>query len=78
MSTTTVPADRAAAINALVELDVAKWGEGEREASRALHARTTYGLALNTLACRTNDPTIAKAAKAALTPADRKVLRNGG
>lgn len=79
-----VPATREAAIAALVEQDVTKWGESEREASRLLHGGKTYGLALTSLYSRAecaDAPEAAelrKAAKAARTPADNAELRKGG
>ena len=82
----TIPATYEDAIAALVALDVARWGEGERAASERLHRRNspTLGLALNTLAHRPEHdygdtaPDLVAAAKAALTEADRDVLRHGG
>lgn len=67
----------------LVEQDVAKWGESEREASRRMHSTRTYGLALNTLRVRardtgTPDPELEAAANKALTRVDRAELRKGG
>ena len=78
-----IPATREEAIAALVEQDVARWGESEREASRRMHASRSYGLALNALANRAElagepDPELRRAAKAALTSADRDILRRGG
>jgi len=78
-----VPADRDAAIAVLVEQDVAKWGETEREASRCMHADKSYGLLLNTLSSRAiladaPNAALSKAAKAALTKADKAQLRKGG
>jgi hypothetical protein len=74
---------REQAIDALVEQDVAKWGEAERDASRRLHGGQSLGLALNALAARAiladaPDAALSAAAKAALTKADRAVLRKGG
>lgn len=72
------------AVAKLVEQDVAKWGEGEREASVRQHSYRTLGLALNELANRADlwfdapDAALRKAAKAALTPADKAWLRQGG
>lgn len=78
-----IPATREEAIAALVESDVAKWGEEEREASRQMHSGKTYGLALNELASRAElagaaDKALRAAAKAALTKADWAWLRRGG
>lgn len=81
-----VPATWAEAIDQLVELDVKKWGEGERTASREMHLRNhpTYGLALNSLAHRPEydfgsaAAELVAAAKKALTSDDRDRLRDGG
>jgi hypothetical protein len=81
MNNAASPQTLEAAISILVDQDVAKWGEAEREASRAHHANRTYGLALNELANRAfmaDSPgaaDLAKAAKKALTRSDRAVLR---
>ncbi len=76
---------RAEAIARLVDLDVARWGEGERAASQSLRSRLSHGLALNSLAhyeCwRAGGPidtALAAEAMAAMTAADRRVLREGG
>jgi hypothetical protein len=47
-----LPTERGPAVAALVEADVARWGEQEREASRRSHASRSVGLALNELANR--------------------------
>jgi hypothetical protein len=83
-----IPETRQQAIAMLVEHDVARWGEGEREASQRLHAFRSYGLAINEMANRAKLngppagwPTTAElrsAAKTALTPEDRDWLRKGG
>ena len=78
-----IPATREAAIQALVESDVAKWGESEREASARQHGRRSYGLALNELANRLElaDATgteLRAAANRALTTDDHAFLRTGG
>lgn len=79
-----IPSTREEAINILVDQDVAKWGETEREASRRLHERRTYGLALTELYARAelnDEPDTTKlkaAAKAARTADDDRFLRNGG
>ena len=78
-----IPSTREEAIQSLVELDVAKWGESEREASVRSHASRSYGLALNALANEAElsdapNKALRAAAKAALTKADRAVLRKGG
>ncbi len=83
METTQIPRNLEEAVALLVEQDVAKWGESEREASRRLHSRRTYGLALNTLAARAEladqpNPELRAAADAALTDDDWRVLRQGG
>jgi hypothetical protein len=84
ISTAIVDQFRQEAINALVELDVAKWGEGEREAARQIYCRLSLGLARNALANRADiagDPRAAelrKQADAALTAADWAALRHGG
>lgn len=66
---------REQAIDALVERDVARWGEGERGASRRAHAGRTLGRALNALSydshTDTIDETIAAQAQAVMTEADR-------
>jgi hypothetical protein len=74
---------REEAIDRMVELDVAKWGEGERQASRSLRSSQypTVGLALNGLAyfdpANINDG-LAAEAKKLLTAADWRVLKRGG
>lgn len=78
-----VPKNREEAIAALVESDVRRWGEGERQASQRAHAGRSYGRALNELANRADladapDPELRAAAKAALTSADRYDLSKGG
>lgn len=74
---------REQAIELLVEQDVTKWGESEREASKRAHQGRTLGRALNTLANRAElsgnpDPVLRAAAKRALTADDRDELRKGG
>jgi hypothetical protein len=71
------------AIDRLVALDVARWGEGERQASRDLNRANypTIGLAINRLAhydVDHIDTALAAEAKRLLTDADRRVLRRGG
>lgn len=79
-----IPTTREEAIVAVVESDVAQWGEGEREGSKRMNAKLSLGLALNTLASRAElarapeAKELRKAANAALTKEDRKVLRTGG
>jgi hypothetical protein len=74
---------REQAIAALVERDVARWGESERAASAHAHAGRSLGRALNELANRaelagTPDAALRAAADAALTDADWRSLRDGG
>ncbi len=72
---------REEAINALIERDVAKWGEHERAASRELRSRLSHGLALNALAhfdVENIDDALAAEAKRIMTEDDRRVLRQGG
>jgi len=69
------------AIAKLVELDVARWGESEREASKRLHASRSHALALNAVAnydVDNIDADLAKMAKSLMTSADRAYLRTGG
>lgn len=83
--TTKIPATREDAIALLVELDCARWGEGEREDSRMLHAGLSHGLAMNALANRaelgwgdgvwTPPAGLRAAADAAMTPSDKRFLR---
>lgn len=72
---------REAAINALVERDVAKWGEEEREAAARARSKLSHGLALNALAhydVDAIDRDLASQAKRVMTAADRTSLRKGG
>lgn len=72
---------REAAIAALVERDVSRWGEAERAASLRLRERLSHGLALNALAHYDPehvDSDLAAEARAVMTDADRRVLRSGG
>lgn len=65
----------------LVELDVAKWGEAEREASARLRGALSHGRALNTLAhydVDHVDHALALAAVSVMTDDDRRELRDGG
>lgn len=71
------------ALAELVEQDVARWGEGERAASRKLHSKRSYGRALNELAARAEladapSRELREAAEAMLTDADWRELRQGG
>lgn len=76
-------ATREDAIAALVEMDVGRWGDSEREASQRMHSARSLGLALNEIWARYElagelADEIRKAAQAALTSADRAALRKGG
>lgn len=79
-----IPATYDDAIDMLVERDVARWGESERAASRALRRSTcpTIGLAVNALVHYDSAERIDRAAVAAaaklLTAADMRTLRRGG
>lgn len=69
------------ALERRVALDVAKWGEGERDASRRLHQSRSYGLLLNSIAHANVDMIdveLAALAKVILTSADHRVLSQGG
>jgi hypothetical protein len=71
---------REEAIAKLVELDVAKWGEGERAAAKRLRSQLTHGLALNALAhydLDAIDDALATEAQRVMTAADRRVLAAG-
>ena len=81
MTTNQTTMTREDAINALVERDVAKWGEEERDASTHLRAKLSHGLALNALAhydVGVVDRELAAQAKRVMTAVDRKALRSGG
>ena len=70
---------RQQAIAALIEKDVAKWGESEREASQKQRAKLTHGLALNALAyydIDAVDSALAAQAKSVMTQTDRAALRS--
>jgi hypothetical protein len=72
---------REQAIDKLVELDVAQWGESEREASRQLHSKRSHALAVNAVAhydVANIDRALAAEAKALMTAGDRAQLRKGG
>ena len=80
---TMIPTTAAAAVEMLVEQDVARWGESERAASRRMHARLTLGRALNALAARAelageDFAALRAAADKALTSSDREELYKGG
>jgi hypothetical protein len=64
------------AIEKLVELDVAKWGEAERDASRRAHSRRSHALAVNAVANATGDEALRAEAKRLMTPADKRLLRS--
>lgn len=68
------------AIAALVEKDVAKWGESERDASLAMRKQLSHGQALNSLAHYGGniDKDMAAQAKKIMTAKDRAELRKGG
>lgn len=73
------------ALDALVELDVAKWGEQERDASRRLHASKSRGLLINSIVHHQSngygdafDDAAKKIAAAQLTADDLAALRKGG
>jgi hypothetical protein len=75
----------AEALDALSDLDAARWGEQEREASRRLHARTSRGLLINSIVHHVLheygdafDACAKRIASAQLTAADRADLRKGG
>lgn len=76
---------REQAIAELVEQDVQKWGEAERQGSYDMHKGKTLGLALAALYSRAElagDTARAKEldalSDAALTKADRRALKQGG
>lgn len=78
-----IPATREEAIALLVEQDVLRWGEGEREASKEHHASRSYGRALNELANRAElaglpQPDLRRAAYAELSSSDWLDLEQGG
>jgi hypothetical protein len=73
--------NRRQAIAHLVELEVARWGEGERKAAQDMYGRTSIGLALNRIAhydVDSIDQELAAEAKRHFTDADRRVLSEGG
>lgn len=78
-----IPTTKAEAIAALVESDVERWGESQRNAAQAMHDKNSFGLALNSLAARAElagrpcDGLYA-AAKRVMTAADWRVIRSGG
>ncbi len=75
----------AEALDMLVELDVAKWGEQERAASRRLHETKSRGLRINSIVHHQINgygdafgAAVKKVAKAQLTSDDVAALRKGG
>lgn len=73
------------ALEILVDLDVAKWGESERDASRRMHISLSRGLRINAIAHHERHdfgdaltPAERKTAKLQLTAADKTELRKGG
>lgn len=70
---------REEAVAKLVELDVAKWGESERESSARTNGKMSHGLALNRLAhydINNVDASLAAQAEEVMTSADARVLRD--
>lgn len=85
LSTVDVPSTYEQAIAALVEYDVLRWGEDERGPSRYLRSSSckTIGLAINALWAQAEiagvrRPDLEAVARASLTRADWKSLRQGG
>jgi len=75
----------AQALDALVELEVTKWGEQERAAARRLHGSKSRGLLINSIVhhqCNgygdAFDAAVKKIAKLQLTSDDKAELRKGG
>lgn len=73
------------ALDAMVELDVSKWGETERDASRRMHASKSRGLLINSIVHHQSndygdvfDAATRKIAKQQLTSDDKAELRKGG
>ena len=73
----------AQALDALVDLDVARWGEAERDASRKMHAGKSRGLLINSIVHHHShdygdafDAAAKKIAAKQLTPADQADLRS--
>lgn len=80
MDKTTIPTNEEA-LNMLVELEVARWGESEREPARRHHAGLSHALRLNRIAnwdIDQIDHDLAAAAKRLMTKEDRRILRQGG
>ena len=79
---------REEAIERLVALDVAKWGEHERAASRRAHNALSHGRAVNALGARLTlsdnadearkGSALMAEAKGLYTEKDRRELRRGG
>ncbi len=74
----------AQALDAIVELDVQKWGEEEREASRVMRAKQSHALLIVAVATHAAEETgkvdrvLLNAARAVATSADVAALRVGG
>jgi hypothetical protein len=78
-----IPVNHTEAVAALVESDVARWGESERQASLEMRRKQSYGLLLNELAGQAQlagEPCaeLWRAAQSALTRADWRILKGGG
>lgn len=80
-----IPQTRDEAIAAMVESDVAKWGESERAAAVEMYSARSYGMLMTELASRATlagDKKTAAALKAAakgqMTRADRSTIRSAG
>lgn len=76
---------REKALGILVELDIARWGEAERDAINARHRAMSRGRLINSIVHHplhdygdAIDPASKKAAKRQLTEQDRLDLRSGG
>ena len=67
---------REAAMAALVELQVAKWGEAERASETAALSGKSHGAILNTLAVRAEEPNrrLMALARVLLTSRDRAAM----
>lgn len=74
---------REEAITFLTERDVRRWGEEEREAAQAAHAKLSHGRAVNAVwaACVLDGvpaPVSEKEVESLLTPEDHRALSQGG
>jgi len=70
---------RDAAFQFRVELDVARWGESSRAASRVLHGSDTHGMLLNGIAVADIDQIdrdLMRAARVLMSVADWRELRD--